>query len=189
MAIIKDGGGKAFAPCPAGNHAARVSEVVFMGTVHVEFKGVAKDVPQIKLAFEIPSELREDGQPFVVSTMPMTASTNKKASFRKLVLGILGEEPGNDFDSDKLIGKTCLINVIHNKSKTDPNITYANITGASPLPKGMEVGDPVNEPFSFDVNTSPLSDISKLPDFIAEKVRGTPEYKARVEAGESEEDF
>lgn len=179
MAIIKDNGAEQFAPCPAGNHAARVCEVAFLGTVHVEFKGVAKDVPQIKISFEIPGELREDGQPFVVSTMPMTASTNKKASFRKLCLGILGEEPGNDFDSDKLLGKTCLINVIHNKSKTDPNITYANITGASPLPKGMEVGDAVNEPFSFDVNTSSVEDLQKLPEFIRNLVTATPEWKDR----------
>lgn len=183
---IKDNGSEAFKPCPAGTHAARVSEVIFIGTVHTEFKGVAKDVPQIKLSFEVPGELREDGKPFVVSTMPMTASINKKASFRKLVQGIvqLTPETEKEFDAEALIGQVCLINVVHNASKTDANQVYANIVSASPLPKGMEVPAPVNEQFVFNINTSPLSDIDKLPEFIKKLVVETPEYKARLAAGE-----
>lgn len=181
MVKVMDKGAESFTPCPEGNHAARVCEVVFLGTVHEEYKGVAKDSPKIRLSFEIPGELREDGQPFVVSTFPITASTNKKAGFRKLCLGILGREPGNDFDSDELLGKTCLVNVVHTPSKTDANVVYANIAGTSPLPKGMEVPDAVVEPFSFDVNTSSLgSDMEKLPEFIVEKIKSTPEYAARI---------
>lgn len=184
--IIKDKGGDAFKPCPAGTHAARVCEVVFIGTVHEEFKGVAKDVPQIKLSFEVPAELREDGKPFVVSTMPMTASINKKASFRKLVQGIvtLTPETEKEFDAMTLIGQTCLINVVHTPSKTDANTIYANIVSASPLPKGMKVPAPINEQFVFDINISPLGDIDKLPEFIQKKVKSTPEYLARIAGGE-----
>ena len=181
---IVDKGSEAFTPCPAGNHAARVCEVVFLGTVHSEFKGVEKDTPQIKLAFEVPSELREDGTPFIVGTFPLTASVNKKASFYKLLLGILGTTPGKEFESDELIGKECLINVIHTPSKTEPGVIYANITGASPLPKGMEVGPAIAEPINFDVNISPLSDVEKLPEFIQKLIISTPEFKARIDAGE-----
>ena len=184
MAIIKDGGGEGFAPCPSGNHAARVCEVVYIGTVTTDFQGVKTDKLQIRLGFEIPSELRDDGEPFVVSTFPMTASTNKKSAFRKLALGIMGSEPGNDFDSEQLMGKECLINVVHTASKKDANVVYANITGASPLPKGMTVGEAVVEPFSFDVNTSPLGDIEKLPEFLRDIIKSTPEFKSRIEAGE-----
>jgi hypothetical protein len=182
MVVIKDNGSEAFVPCPAGNHAARVCEVIFLGTVHTEFKGVAKDVPQIKIGFEIPSELREDGLPFIVSTMPITASVNKKASFRKLVQGIvqLTPETEKEFDSAQLMGKECLINVIHNPKKDDPTIIYANIVSASPLPKGMEVGAAVHSPVNFDVNTSPIEDIQKLPDFLQGIITSTPEFAARV---------
>lgn len=184
MAIIKDKGGEAFAPCPEGNHAARVCGVVYLGTVRTEFEGKEKDVEQIRLSFEIPGELREDGEPFVVNTMPITASTNKKANFRNLAIGILGREPGKEFDSSELMGKTCLVNIIHKPSKKDANNLYANITGTSPLPKGMEVPEAINEPFVFDVNTSPLGDIEKLPKFIQELVMSTLEFKARIDAGE-----
>ena len=186
MVHAYDKGGDDFKPCPAGNHAARVCEVVFLGTVHTEYKGVAKDQPQIRIGFEIPAELREDGEPFVVSTMPITLSVNKKATFRKLAQGIVPFTPEmeKEFDSDMLLGQTCLVNVIHKAKKDDANVVYANITGASPLPKGMEVGPAVNEPVNFDVNTSPLSDIEKLPEFIQKLIISTPEFKARVEAGE-----
>ena len=181
MVHAYDKGGDDFKPCPAGNHAARVFEVIFLGTVHSEFKGVAKDSPQIKVGFEIPGELREDGLPFTVGTMPLTLSVNKKASFRKLAQGIVPFTPEmeKDFDADMLLGKICLINVIHTVSKKDPNVTYANITGASPLPKGMEVGPAVNPPFNFDVNTSSAEDFGKLPEFIQKTIQGTPEWKAR----------
>ena len=185
MVHAYDKGGAEFTPCPAGNHAARVCEVVFLGTVHSEFKGVAKDSPQIKIGFEIPSELREDGLPFVVGTMPLTLSVNKKASFRKLAQGIVPFTPEmeKDFDADMLLGKTCLINVIHTVSKKDANVVYANITGASPLPKGMEVGPAVNEPLNFDVNTSSVDDFNKLPEFIQKTIATTPEWQARFGDG------
>lgn len=191
MVKIVDKGSEAFKPCPAGNHAARVCEVIFIGTVHSEYKGVAKDSPQIKIGFEIPSELRDDGLPFVVSTMPMTASVNKKASFRKLVQGIIALTPETEkeFDSDQLMGKKCLINVVHNPSKSDPNVIYANIVSASPLPKGMEVPKAITEQLSFDVNTSPLEDIDKLPEFVQKLVVSTPEYQARIAAGEKPKTF
>lgn len=181
MVKAYDKGGEAFTPCPAGNHAARVCEVVFLGTVHESFKGVEKDTPQIKIGFEIPGELREDGLPFVVGTMPITLSMNKKAHFRKLVQGIvvLTPETEKEFDANELMGKECLVNIIHRPSKTDPSIVYANITGASPLPKGMVVGPAVTEQFNFDVTTSSAEDLAKLPDFIRGKVESTPEWKAR----------
>lgn len=186
MVKVVDKGSEAFVPCPAGNHAARVCEVIFLGTVTTTFKGVTKENPQIKISFEIPAELREDGSPFIVSTMPLTCSINKKASFRKLVQGIIDLTPEmqKEFESDMLLGKTCLVNIVHNASKTDPTVVYANITGASPLPKGMEVAPAVNEPINFDVNTSPLSDIEKLPEFIQKLIISTPEYAGRIAAGE-----
>lgn len=181
---IKDNGAEAFLPCPEGNHAARVCGAVYLGTVHTVFKEEEKDVEQIRLSFEIPGELRDDGQPFVVNTMPITASTHKKAKFRALAIGILGREPGKDFDWEELIGKTCLVNIVHTPSKTDANIVYANITGTSPLPKGMEVPEAITEPFVFDINTSPLGDIDKLPEFIQKLVMSTPEFNGRIAKGE-----
>lgn len=185
MVKAYDKGGDAFVPCPSGNHAARVCEIVFIGTVHSEFKGVAKDAPQIKIGLEIPSELREDGLPYVVSTMPITLSMNKKAHFRKLVQGIMALTPETEkeFDTEQLMGATCLVNVIHTPSKKDASVLYANITGTSPLIKGMEVPAAITPVFNFDVNTSALEDLDKLPEFIQNLVKGTPEYAARVNNG------
>jgi hypothetical protein len=179
MVKIIDKGGEAFTPCPAGNHAARVCEVVFIGTVTDTFKGVTKETPQIRISFEIPSELRDDGKPYVVSTWPMTASTNKKAKFYTWCLGITGEKPGKDFESDTLLGQMCLVNVIHKADKNDANVLYADITGASPLPKGMEVPAAINAPLNFDVNTSSKEDFDNLPEFLRKKIELTPEWKAR----------
>lgn len=47
--------------------------------------------------------------------------------------------------------------------------TYANIQGASPLPKGMEPPALFNETKLIDINSTPLEEINKLPDFCSRK--------------------
>jgi hypothetical protein len=54
------------------------------------------------------------------------------------------------------------LNVVH--TEKDGN-TYANIEGASPLPKGMVAPEMVNEKRLIDINC-PWDEINALPDFI-----------------------
>jgi hypothetical protein len=172
--------GSDYTPCPPGNHVGRVYQVLFLGTVPTEFKGVKSDKPMVRIGFELPNELMDDGRPFTIATMPIPASMNKKANFLKLVRGIvaLTPETEKEFDVESLIGATCLVNVIHKEGK-ESNV-YANITGCSPLPKGTVVPDAVNEPFLFDVTTSPLELLDNMADFIVDQVKLTPEYRART---------
>ena len=181
MINIVDKGGD-FEVCPEGNFVGRVTEVIFLGTVSEEYKGVTKSSPKIKIGFEL-SKLMEDGRPFVMSTFPITASMNKKASFRKLVQGIMPLTPDMEkaFDAEQLIGKTTLVNVFHKAGKD--GAVFANIAGCSPVPEGMPIPAAVNTPFIFDVTTSPLEHLEKLPDFTREMIVKTPEYKLR--SGES----
>ncbi len=46
------------------------------------------------------------------------------------------------FDIEKLVGKNCLINIVHN---TKGDKTYANISGVMALPKGTEQMIPENK--------------------------------------------
>jgi hypothetical protein len=51
-----------------------------------------------------------------------------------------------------LLGEACLLNVVHTEKGGN---TYANIQGASPLPKGMTAPELVDETRSLDINTIP----------------------------------
>src|SRR5258708_7785057 len=61
-----------------------------------------------------------------------------KGHLRPFVEGFIGTKLHDDeaynFNLEELLGDVCLLNVVH--TEKDGN-TYANIQGASPLPKGM----------------------------------------------------
>ncbi len=74
-----------------------------------------------------------------------------------------------------------MLNVVHTEKEGN---TYANIQGASPLPKGMAAPDLFNETRMFDINTSPWDEIDALPDFIIKKMYSSEEFENRKRADE-----
>jgi hypothetical protein len=74
-----------------------------------------------------------------------------------------------------------LLNVVH--TEKDGN-TYANIQGASPLPKGMEAPELFNTPRLVDINSTPWDEINALPDFILKKMYSSEEFSNRKRADE-----
>lgn len=174
---------KEFEIVPAGNHMARLYRIIHLGVIKGEYMGAEKEIDTIMLGFELPTETREfkegEGQkPFAIS-QEYTLSMNEKANLRKFIAGMRGatftEAEAADFDVLSLVGTTCLLNVVHKTSKAGKE--YANIQGASPLPKGMEPMVPVNEPFllDFDENWS-QEKFDKQPKFIQDKIKGSRNY-------------
>jgi hypothetical protein len=189
----KEGGD--FEIAPAGNHIARVYRIINLGNVPYTYQGQEKRGPKIRVYFELCNEIVEyekDGQkvtrPFSVSE-EYTLSMHSKAILRKIVEGIVGnmkDEEAWEFDIETILGKACLLNVVHNKSK-DGQKEYANVAGTSPIPKGM--GDApaiVNAPAIVDVLTASLEQIDALPDFLKEKMRGSTEFYERFLAVEQD---
>lgn len=173
-------------PVPAGNHVARLYQIVHLGTIPTTFKGEEKMTNSVRLTFELCNELKvfkegEGAKPYSISTRDTTLSMNKKAGLRKLVEGMTGkaftEEEAVDFDLESLLGSACLLNVVH--MEKDGNI-YANIQGASPLPKGLTAPTISNEAKLLDVETMDLEDIEALPDFLKEKMHASVEYQKRI---------
>lgn len=191
MAIIATKGEKkVFDPVPAGNHVARVYRVLHIGTIPKNYKGEEKMVDTLVIGFELPNETKvfkeERGEePYVISR-ELSLSMNEKANLRHLVEGMLGvvlkDEEAESFDVLSLMGKTCLINVVHEKAKTSENV-YANIQGASPLPKGMTCPDAVNDPQVLDYDNWDAVVYGNLPGFLKEKVESSEEFKFKFPDG------
>ncbi len=55
----------------------------------------------------------------------------------------------------------------------------------SPLPKGMDAPEQVNESKMIDVNTASLEEIEALPSFIREKMQSSDEFKGRIAHAEN----
>jgi hypothetical protein len=144
MKFAEGGDKKPRALVSAATHLAVLNQVVDMG-VQKSNNPQFKDARKVFLRFEVPEEritYRRDDKdlegPLVIGAK-FTASMNEKATLRKFVEGALGKKfkqgEASQFDVTSLLGKSFLITVTHTTSGEN---TYANVSGAAPLMKGMK---------------------------------------------------
>lgn len=178
------GSKKEFKIQPAGNHIARVYSVIHLGIQAEEYMGEEKLMDKVRIGFELPLENTvfkegDEPKPFTIS-QEYTLSMGDKANLRKLVEGMIGhgllEQDAVSFDVLDLMGRACMLNVIHKTSAKGNE--YAQIVGAAPLPKGIDAPIQVNRAFIFDFEEN-FSDekLERLPDFIKDKIKGSMDYK------------
>lgn len=191
MPIIAENKGGDFVLMPAGNHLARCYGMVQIGTIR-EDAGIyaGKDLHKVRISWETPHEQHDFGkglQPFTISK-EFTLSMNEKATLRKMLESWRGkafnEEEAKAFDITKLLGKPCMINVIHKTSGKGSQ--YADISSIATIPKGLDAPEQVNPTMelSFDNWNGTLFD--SLPDFIKDKIKSSKEYIAMTQPGHAE---
>jgi len=191
MPIIAENNGGNFTLIPAGNHIARCYEMIQIGTV-VEKTGIyaGKETHKVRLTWETPDETHDFGkglQPFLISK-EFTLSMNEKATLRKMLESWRGkaftDDEAKKFDVTKLLGKPCMLNVIHKKSGAGKD--YADISSISTLPKNFTCPDQVNQSrvLSFDDWNEIL--FESLPDFLKDKIKSSREFAALMNPGTTE---
>jgi hypothetical protein len=174
-------------PVPKGNHIARLYQIIHIGTNSFEYMGETKSSDKIRLTFELSNERKvfkegDEPKPFSVSR-EFGFSMYTKSKLRPFVESMIGaplfDKEADNFDFESLLGQKCLLNVVHEEKNGN---VYANIAGASPLPKGMDALAQVNESKMIDVNTAAFEEIEALPSFIREKMQSSDEFKGRARA-------
>ena len=180
MKLPKPADGGNYDPCPPGNHLAICYSVVDMGTQSAEFSGETKVQRKIRISWEISQERMGDGRPFSLSRT-YTLSGHEKSTLRKHLDSWRGrrfsEEDFEKFDIKALIGKGCMLNVVHNESGDK---IYANVDAVAALPKGMAVSEPENDVlyFSLDPDEFSMDTFAKLHEKTQEKIQASPEWAA-----------
>ncbi len=187
MSIIAENkGGSDFEPIAAGTYAARCYSMVHVGTITEQYEGQPKTQNKIRLSWELPTELKvfkeENGeQPFFVSK-DFTLSMHEKSSLRKYLEAWRGkaftDEEAKSFDVTKLLGKECLVSIIHEAKKDK---TYAKIASVSTLPKGMICPPQINDTFEFSWSEYNQSKWDSLPEWLQTKMKGSKEYQQHFE--------
>lgn len=181
--VSEKSGGSNFAPHPEGAFPARCIRIIDLGTQTKVFKGESNDLHQIMFVFES-SELMPDGekkgQPFIISTK-LTASLGQKATMRKLLESWRGKKftelERKQFDLKNVLGKPCIIQVVHSLPNAQGNV-YANIANImSPMP-GMTVAQAQNPPVFFSLGAFDKAVYDGLSDRLKEQIALSPEYKA-----------
>lgn len=169
-----------FEKCPAGNHLATCYEVIDLGTQAVKTMDGERMKRQIWIGWETPHELMEDGRPFVIGRK-YTLSGHEKSSLRKDLESWRGKafstEDFGSFQIEKLIGKSCFLNVVHTQNGDK---TYANISSVAALPKGTASVEPVNAPvyFSLDAEDFAATVLEGLSEYFQGVITSSPEYAA-----------
>lgn len=171
---IKVSSGGDFQPLEGGSYIAICNAVIDLG-LQPGSTQYPDPKQQILLNFELPTELTEfDGEskPRNISRR-FTASMHEKAALRNFVESFFGKPfPNNgaasDFDLKNLLGRRGML-IVQQVSRG--NKTYANITGASPVPKGMTADQPqVFENFYYSLEAPDLETYNKFPQWLQDVI-------------------
>jgi len=148
MSIVAKGGEKSssFPSVSVGVHKARCIKVIDLGTQKNEFEGNITWKRQALVIWETPDQTNETSEPLTISRF-YTLSLHEKSN-----LGIdltswrgrpFSETEKKGFDISKLIGHTCLLNVIKGNKNN-------KIGSVMPLPKGDKIAEQYHTSVVFD---------------------------------------
>lgn len=150
----------------------------------MSIRKTTKLLNRIRIEWELPNETHvfneEKGeQPFVVAK-DFTLSLHEKSSLRPFLNSWRGktltDEECNAFDVAVLLGKPCMLNVIHKESKNGK--TSAQVASIAALPKGIACPPAINEPFEFGYDPFDQVKFDSMPDWLKDKIKTSNEYKA-----------
>lgn len=175
-----------FPPIPEGTYLGICYMLIDLGMQFNEtYKTTSK---KLLVGWEIPSEVieLEDGPHARTISKQYTASLNESANLRKDLAAWRGrdftDEELEAFNLRNVLGKSCLINIIHQKG-TNGN-TYANIQSIMALPRDMKPGKLSESTVVLDLDEDPLEQVERLPKWIAEKVKKSLTYQDRLKEPE-----
>lgn len=183
MSIYASSTSTNYEPVPAGNYVARCYSMIHIGTIAENYMGEEKEMDKVRIGWELPTELKvfkegEEAKPLSISK-EFTNSLSEKANLRKFLESWRGKgftaEEVKKFDITKLLGKPCMLSVIHKTSKQGK--VYADISSASVIPKGLECPPQVNPNFEFNYMPFDESKFNSLPDWLKDKIKTSQQYK------------
>lgn len=185
MPVASEKPGGDFKLCPAGMHQARCIQIIDLGTQHDSFEGKPKIIHKVRIGWELPNEKaifdEERGEePFIVSA-EYTLSLGSKANLRHDLESWRGKaftaEELKGFDLKVLIGKACLLNVIHQPSKADPKKIYARVSAVTPVPKGTHVPKATLPKLVYEITDGTGGCFGDLPEWIQNKIKLSDEFR------------
>jgi len=185
--IASNTGGSTYEPVPAGTYIARCFSMVHIGTVMEQFQGESKLQNKVRISWELPTETKvfkeERGEEPYTLGKEFTLSLNEKATLRKFLESWRGkaftEEEAKSFDISALLGKPCMLNVIHKVSQKSGK-TYAEIASVSPMMKGITCPEQVSPTFVFGYDPFEEWRFNELPEYLKDKVKTSLEYLQAV---------
>jgi hypothetical protein len=161
-----------FTPVPVGAHMGVCTGLFDIG---IQPGGKFDPKHQLIISWTLPNQLNDEGKPMTISGT-YTSSMNKKSNLRKVIESWFGksfpsEDAAGAFDFNALLGRACMVNVIHKESGEK---TYANVTTVMPVPGGVPKPEVTGEPQYYSPDDQDPGSLraayAALPEWIRKKV-------------------
>src|SRR5262249_38335249 len=116
-----------------------------------------------------------------------TATIGERSSLRRDIEAMRGKRftgsESESFELASLLGKPCMLNLIHEVSKNGRK--YHKIIGLTPLPKGTRAPAMISETLHYQIEDGENDVFEQLPEYIRGKIQASLEMTG--EADESDE--
>ena len=167
-------------PVEPGSYLARCVGVVDLGEQEYKSNGKTRYSSKVRIIFELPTErITIDGEnlPRQLSRS-FTLTSSPKGNLRQFVSAWLGrvfsDSDASEFEVFDLVGRPALLSVVHSSDGR-----YADIAGAVPLPRGMDVPAAQSPLIRFDITAWDDEAFNTLPEFLQEQIKRSTEYRDR----------
>lgn len=176
---------------PEGQFASVCVDLVDLGMKVVEFPGAPKRAVQYCAFVFWTGEKNKAGFAMDVSR-ELSVSFFDTSNLTKLLVAWRGkaftdEERKAGLSLKTLVGKPCILSIVHNVSKTNGK-TYANIGGIMPLMKGMAPPSGEGYKRSEYWKTKKLTYEAEYQLFRQSEERGDESYEGDLESGSADSD-
>lgn len=163
---------------PAGMQLAKLIRIIDFGTQPQNFEGKLTGYAQeMKFVWEmLGDEKMADGKPFTHFEIYKN-SLAPKAKITPHLTSWLGKAPSDTFDLRTLLGKACILNGVLVPKKQGGGDKYKLMAVLPIMDKFQENIKPINEIFSYEIDSSDTGLLEKLSDWDKKKIMESPEFK------------
>ena len=174
-----------FTPAPEGTHIARCVQVIDLGTQWSEF--YQKSSHKILIGWEIPDELNESGEPFLIWNR-YTLSLHDNSTLRAHLESWRGKFTKKElveFDLTKILDTGCMIRINHQENNGS---TYANVQSVVSVPSGMKLPSRVHDLVTFDIDDPDEEVFNSFSDNLKQTINNSEERNPKGNTESSRSD-
>lgn len=156
LKATKSSGGEGYEIPRADTHPARLVALIDLGTQYSEYNGEGSTARKVFFVWELTAE-KKSGMKDVNHVIgdEYTLSLHETSNLRKMLEQWTGNKIKDDegFPFEELLGKDCLVQVIHKEAKNSGN-TYAKVIGVARAPSFVQVPAAQHKPFTWFVGSA-----------------------------------
>lgn len=158
--------------------------ILDLGTIQAEYEGKPRLRRIVRIHFELPNQLTEEGQPKTINKR-YTFSSSDKAAIVKDIFAWTAQRVGAGFDMNELLGKAAMLTIV--REERDGK-SYTNISGIAPLMRGMTVPGCINplQMLSLEADEFIQGVFDQQSDGTKDQIAVSPEFAELVAKGKAQ---